>query len=151
MKVYRIALTKYCDASGEGAKLYGGRWNLPGIPALYGSSSVSYSLLERLTIDAELFSSERYLLYAVMEFEIPNKWLHIPSEDALPLEWDAIPPKAASQQFGSELLRSGLLCFGVPSVVDPSSLNFIINPLSDKFDAINYKTYPLQLDHSIVR
>ncbi|MFO7824510.1 MAG: RES family NAD+ phosphorylase [Cyclobacterium sp.] len=146
-----MALTKYCDSSGEGAKLYGGRWNLPGIPALYGSSSVSSSLLERLTIDAELFSSERYILYAVMEFDIPKDGVYIPDLEELPAEWDAIPPKVKSQQFGSDLLRSGLLCFGVPSVVDPSSLNFVINPLSEKINPVNFKVYPLQLDHRIVR
>ncbi|SHM98966.1 RES domain-containing protein [Cyclobacterium lianum] len=151
MKVNRIALKKYCDTSGEGAKLYGGRWNLPGIPALYGSSSVSASLLERFTIDTELFSAERYIFYAVMEFDIPDKWLHIPGEHELPLEWDAIPPTVRSQQYGTKLLKSGMLCFGVPSVVDQSSLNFVINPLSKKFDAINYKTYPLHLDQRVVR
>ncbi|WP_439482768.1 RES family NAD+ phosphorylase [Cyclobacterium plantarum] len=151
MKVYRIALTKYCDASGEGAKLYGGRWNLPGSPALYGSSSVSSSLLERFTIDAELFSSERYILYSVMEIDVPGDCIHIPDVKELPSDWDAIPPKVMSQAYGSDLLKSGMLCFGVASVVDPGSLNFVINPLSDKVNSIHFKVYPLQLDHRIVR
>jgi RES domain-containing protein len=151
MKIYRIALTKYCDASGEGAKLFGGRWNLPGNPALYGSSSISSSLLERLTIDAELFSSERYILYSVMEIYVPDDMVHIQDLAELPTGWNAIPPKVISQEFGSNLLKSGVLCFGVPSVVDPSSLNFVINPLSDKFDSVKFNVYPLDLDQRIVR
>ncbi|MEX2566560.1 MAG: RES family NAD+ phosphorylase [Cyclobacteriaceae bacterium] len=151
MKVYRIALTKYCDTSGEGAKLYGGRWNLPRNPALYGGSSVSSSLLERLTIDAELFSSERYVLYSVMEFDVPEEMVQIQNLGKLPSGWNAIPPKVISQEYGSNLLKSGLLCFGVPSIVDPSSMNFIINPISEKFNSVRIKVYPLQLDQRIVK
>ena len=76
MKVYRLALTQYCDLSGEGAKIYGGRWNLPGNPAIYAGASISASLLERLTIDSELLSSERHLLYSVMEFSIPDPLIY---------------------------------------------------------------------------
>lgn len=149
--MYRIALTRYCDASGEGVKLYGGRWNLPGNPALYGSSSVSSSLLERLTIDAELFSSERYVLYSVMEFEIKEDLVFIPKLGELPSEWNSIPPKRMSQAYGTNLLQSEVLCFGVPSFVDPSSLNFVINPISEKFKHVKFKVYSLELDQRIVR
>ncbi|HMQ00928.1 MAG TPA: RES family NAD+ phosphorylase, partial [Cyclobacteriaceae bacterium] len=50
--VYRIARTEFCDLSGEGAKQFGGRWNLPGYAAVYAGSSVASALLERLTVDA---------------------------------------------------------------------------------------------------
>jgi len=120
MKVYRLALTQYCDLSGEGAKRYGGRWNLPGYPALYAGSSISASLFERLTIDPELLSSERYLLYSVMEFNIPESLIFIPKKEELPLDWNRIPAVRSSMEFGTNLLKSGMLCFGVPSVVDPT-------------------------------
>lgn len=151
MKVYRIALTQYCDTSGEGAKRYGGRWNLPGVPALYGGSSVSSSLLERLTIDPELFASERYVLYSIMEFDIPDELVFVPKLGELPKDWDAIPPKSASQEYGTNLLQKGLLCFGVPSVVDQTSLNCVLNPLAEKFHLVTYKVYSLRLDERIVR
>jgi RES domain-containing protein len=130
MRIYRTALTNYCDASGEGAKLYGGRWNLPGNPALYGSASVSSALLERLTVDSELLSSERYVGYSVMEFDISDDLVLLPNLGELPNGWDDIPPVHASQEYGTKLLKSGIFCFGVPSVVDKTSLNFVINPLS---------------------
>ncbi|TXE11213.1 RES family NAD+ phosphorylase [Algoriphagus aquimarinus] len=151
MKVYRIALSQYCDTSGEGAKIYGGRWNLPGSPAIYAGSSISSSLLERLTIDPELLSSERYIRYAVMEIKIPDELVFSPVLLNLPIDWNHIPPIRASQTYGTDFLKSGIACFAVPSVVDPSSLNYVINPLSDKIHLMEFKTYPLELDQRIVK
>ncbi|WP_439487412.1 RES family NAD+ phosphorylase [Algoriphagus sp.] len=151
MKVYRLALSQYCDISGEGAKRFGGRWNLPGHPAIYAGASISSSLLERLTIDPELFSSERYILYSVMEISIPDNFIFKPKLNDLPSDWNQIPAVKASQEYGTNLLKSGILCFAAPSVVDPSSSNFVINPLSDKFSVIETSTYPLELDKRILR
>lgn len=151
MKVYRLALTQYCDTSGEGAKIYGGRWNLPGTPAIYAGSSIAASLLERLTIDPEILSSERYIRYSVMEITIPNESVLIPKKEELPLDWNHIPAVRASMEYGNALLKSGILCFGVPSVVDLSSLNFVINPLSEHFKLLQITVNPLSLDRRIVR
>ncbi|MBX2967646.1 MAG: RES family NAD+ phosphorylase [Cyclobacteriaceae bacterium] len=149
MIIYRLARNEFCDVSGEGAKRYGGRWNLPGHPALYGSGTASSAMLERLTIDPELFAAERYVLYSIMEFTCPDQLVYQPK--ALPAAWDAIPPMRASQEFGVELFSLGHLCFAVPSVVDKSSINFVINPLNKNFNKMSWKTYPLELDQRIVR
>jgi RES domain-containing protein len=151
MIFYRLAKTEFCDVSGEGAKRYGGRWNLPGYAAIYGSSSIASALLERLTIDPELFSAERYGQYSVMEFNCPDQHIFKPSLSELPKGWDAIPPQRASQEYGARLFQSGTLCFGVPSVVDKTSLNFVLNPLSKVFHKLSWKIYPLKLDQRIVR
>lgn len=151
MKVFRIAMTQYCDASGEGAKRFGGRWNLPGNPTLYAGASVASSLLERLTIDPELFASDRYVKYSVMEINLPAVHIFTPSLEDLPIGWDLIPAIQASMKYGTGLLQSGILAFAVPSVVDSSSLNYVINPLSPQFSLIEFKVYPLALDSRIIR
>lgn len=151
MIIYRIARNEYCGLDGIGAKKYGGRWNLPGYPALYGGSSISSSLLERLTIDPELFSSERYSLYSTMEIHCPSDHVQTFEATQLPKEWDRIPSGRASQEFGTRLLREGLLCFGIPSVVDPTSINYVLNPSSPRFDLLKVTVYPLRLDHRLVR
>lgn len=151
MIIYRIARTEFCDTSGEGAKLYGGRWNLPGFPVLYGSASIASALLERLTVDPELFASERYVLYSIMEFDCPDTLISKPALKDLPKDWDAIPFTKSTQLFGTEIIRSGVLCFAVPSVVDKSSLNLIINPAAKDFKIIKWKVYPLELDKRIIR
>jgi len=151
MIFYRMARTELCDITGEGAKLYGGRWNLPGYAALYTSSSISSAILERLTIDPELFAAERYVLYAIMEFQSPDRFIYQPVVSDLPTGWDAVPFKSSSQEFGTRLLQSGILCFAVPSVVDTTSLNFIVNPMAKDFHVLTWKIYPLKLDQRIVR
>jgi RES domain-containing protein len=151
MIIYRLARTEFCDVSGEGAKKYGGRWNLPGHPALYGCNSVSAALLERLTIDPEIFAAERYVLYSIMEFTCPDALIRKPAVKELPPGWDAIPARQVSMQWGTKWLREGVLCLAVPSVVDRSSVNFVLNPLSRDFSKVSWKTYPLMLDQRIVR
>jgi RES domain-containing protein len=151
MKIYRIARTEFCDISGEGAKRYGGRWNPPGLPVLYGSSTIATALLERLTIDPEMFSAERYVLYSVMEFDCPDRLVFIPPFNKLPEGWDAIPAERCSQQFGADLIQSGVVCFAVPSVVDKTSLNYVINPLAKEFERLLIKVYPLELDKRVVK
>lgn len=151
MIVYRIARNEFCDTSGEGAKRYGGRWNRKGVPAVYASGSVSAALLERLTIDPELFSSDRYLLYSVVELDCPDAYIQRFGAEKLPVDWDAIPHQKESEDFGTALLENGVLCFAVPSVVDPTSSNFVINPLSVHFKLIESRVTPLNLDRRIVR
>ena len=48
MTCYRVVRRKYANLSGEGAMLYGGRFNPPGIPAVYTSQSIALALLEVL-------------------------------------------------------------------------------------------------------
>lgn len=150
MIICRVARTEFCEASGEGAKKYGGRWNIPGYAALYGSSSISSALLERLTIDPELFAAERYVLYSVMEIHCPDKFIIKPHSDELPEGWDAIPASKVSQEFGTRLIQSGVLCFAIPSVVDRTSLNYVLNPQGRGYDKLIKKVYPLKLDPRIV-
>jgi RES domain-containing protein len=50
MYLYSVVRNKYLyDLSGAGSKLFGGRWNSPGIPPLYTSASKSLAVLEGLT------------------------------------------------------------------------------------------------------
>lgn len=46
MLVYRLCKARFADLSGEGARLYGGRWNNPGMALVYTAGSLSLALLE---------------------------------------------------------------------------------------------------------
>jgi hypothetical protein len=65
MICYRVVRRKYADLSGEGARLYGGRFNPPGIPAVYSSQSIALALLEVLVhIDKSEMPTD-YIVVAV--------------------------------------------------------------------------------------
>ena len=46
MFVYRLASRKYPPNNSEGARTYGGRWNMAGTPAIYASTTRSLAALE---------------------------------------------------------------------------------------------------------
>lgn len=48
MLVWRLALGRYPELDGEGARLYGGRWNSPGVAVVYAATHLSLALLEQL-------------------------------------------------------------------------------------------------------
>ena len=51
---YRIVDEKFKDdLSGDGAKLYGGRWNPKGSPLLYCSEHISLCMLENMVRDGQ--------------------------------------------------------------------------------------------------
>lgn len=50
MRVYRVCSSAHSDLDGEGARLYGGRWNSPGLAGglavVYTASSLALAILE---------------------------------------------------------------------------------------------------------
>lgn len=48
MRVWRLARAVYALLNGEGARLYGGRWNSPGAPIVYTAGSPGTAVLELL-------------------------------------------------------------------------------------------------------
>lgn len=48
MLVWRLAVGRCRELDGEGARLYGGRWNSPGVPMVYSATHVSLALLEQV-------------------------------------------------------------------------------------------------------
>jgi RES domain-containing protein len=48
VRVWRLALGRHPALDGEGARLYGGRWNSPGTPMVYAATEIALALLEQL-------------------------------------------------------------------------------------------------------
>jgi RES domain-containing protein len=44
--VWRLARRAFAALDGEGARLYGGRWNRAGQPVVYAAQNLSLALLE---------------------------------------------------------------------------------------------------------
>lgn len=112
--------------SGEGARLYGGRWNAPGRRVVYLSASLALAALETL-VHADRHAFERD--YLAFRLELPDTAvLSLPGAE-LPAAWRARPVSPAARAVGNAWLQDAAsLALWVPSVVVPIERNLLVNP-----------------------
>lgn len=125
---YRVFKTKHAANwfDGEGAFLYGGRWNSKGTRVLYASQSLSLAALEMLVH----LNSEMLLLsysFATVEFD-DNLVLPVEQFQKLPSNWSDSPPPTTIQQIGDDWATSNVSAvLRVPSAVVPLESNYLVN------------------------
>lgn len=127
MQIFRIGDSRHALWDGTGAAMVGGRWNSPGLPAIYGSLSYACSMLEIL-VHANIGRIPGTHDYVVAD--VPEN-LPIERHDAmsLPLGWDGDDPSVA-RRFGDQWLTEGRsVVLVVPSVVAKLEWNAVVNPL----------------------
>jgi len=128
MDVYRISKSRFIrDLTGEGPRLYGGRWNHKGTAVLYAATTRSLATLEYLV--------HVPLPYEPLELSIAT--LVVPDDasqstvlaEELPTNWSSYPAPTALADIGTEWVRGGeSLILRVPSAIVPQEHNIIINP-----------------------
>ena len=120
--------------SGEGARIYGGRWNSRGTAVIYVSEHESLAALELLVHLTPLPPNDRYLSFRL---EWDDKLTdHFPVKN-LPPHWNTEPPDLRSMQIGDEWVRAGkAVALAVPSVLSASEVNFLLNPKHPDFKKI---------------
>lgn len=127
MIIYRIAKERYLnDLSGEGARLYGGRWNRRGSNMLYFSESLSLCVLEILVhLDYKYLEND----FSYVAVDIPDDAIiHVDINELSP-NWRVNPPQLYTQDFGTKWLNdSASLAMRVPSAVLPLQNNILVNP-----------------------
>ncbi|MBM3416750.1 MAG: RES domain-containing protein [Bacteroidetes bacterium] len=130
MELFRITQEKYADdLSGNGARLYGGRWNSGGLFAIYTSSTRALALLETLAhAPAKMLDVKNYLLVTLSVPDSIKPELIEPA--GLPAGWDAPDTRSVTKKLGDKFLRgkTGLL-LAVPSVLVYEEINYMLNPL----------------------
>jgi RES domain-containing protein len=113
---WRICRRAFADLSGEGARLYGGRWNSPGRPVVYAAEAAALAVLEvrvHLDLDWSLLPAD----YVLMAIDLSP--LAIESLEEAP----DVP--VAYGDAWLESRRSAVL--GVPSVLVRESRNLLVN------------------------
>ncbi len=124
---FRIVQEQWADTAmnGEGARLYGGRWNPPGIAAVYLAESRALAALEILVhAPRELLRLE----WRVIEVDVPEEWIETPDE--LPDSWREQPSSIAARRFGGNWLREARMpAMRLPSVIVPREHSLLLNPL----------------------
>lgn len=116
---------------GEGARLFGGRWNPPGLPVIYAASSRSLAALEVLAHLPRTLRTNAFVLYRV---EFAEQAVETLDPAALPPDWSQFPPPTSSQGAGHDWLkRTATPVLRVPSVLLPEEANFLFNPRHPAF------------------
>jgi len=152
MKVYRIAKQKYLsDLSGQGARLFGGRWNKIGYNMLYCSSHLSLCVLEILVhMDYQFFTKD----FSFIEIEFPDETLVTEVKpNILEQNWRHNPPLSFTQDYGTDwLISQESLALKLPSAVLPEEFNILLNPNHLDFNSIKVKeTKHLEIDGRVFK
>jgi RES domain-containing protein len=147
--VYRITKARHAATafSGEGSRRAGGRWNFPGEPAVYCSSSLALAALETFI---HLGEQGRSIQFVFLEASIPAT-VRIEHIIKLPKGWRQSPPGDASMQVGSKWFRERrTAALAVPSAAVPQELNILLNPRHPDFAKIAVsKPQPFSFDSRI--
>jgi RES domain-containing protein len=120
--------------SGEGARVYGGRWNSRGTSVVYVSEHESLAALELFVHLTPLSANDRYLSFRLdWEDKLTE---YFPVKD-LPPHWNAEPPTFETMQIGDEWVHAGKsVALAVPSVLSTIEMNFLLNPKHSDFKKI---------------
>ena len=127
MELYRLGSCKFsADTSGEGSRIYGGRWNTVGVPAVYLASSRALAVLEVLVhLPPALLPSD----FCMAIFELEATAFEI-TESQLPTGWNTFPFLKQVQLIGNNFFKEGKhLLLKVPSAVVSGEFNYIMNPI----------------------
>lgn len=144
--VYRITKEQYAnDLSGQGAYLYGGRWNKPGTYALYTSEARSLALLELLVH----FNSHAALKhnYLFVSLSIPDTQIKTIETSILDENSSLLNNEKLWQTTENYFFNVGCLAIKVPSVIVPDEFNVIINPLHPEMSKLKITNMqPITID-----
>lgn len=152
MRFWRICRQRYAAAaaSGEGARLYGGRWNSRGVGVVYASTSLALAAIEMFV---HLEPNLRPPDLVSIQGEIPD------TPQVGKLDLAALPPKwyatrsEALQLFGDEWVRAGqTVGFLVPSAAIRGEWNLLLNPAHRDFRKIKlHDPEPFEFDLRMFR
>ncbi len=133
--VWRITTQRFVQTafSGEGARLYGGRWNPKGFEVVYTAESQSLALLEMMVQDEPLRAH-----YVFISAYLPDDLAEtrVDASD-LPNDWRTTGAQDVLQQIGLAWLSAARTAvLNVPSAVVPAERNYLLNPRHPQFQRI---------------
>jgi RES domain-containing protein len=143
--VYRLVRAERSQEalSGEGARLYGGRWNPPGVAVAYASESRALAVLEtfvHLTLEARAIG---FVLYT----------LELPVRARLTRHNERAPGSLeTSQRIGRRWVdEEGTLALVVPSSIVPQEKNYVLNVRHSQFADVAMVREPFSFDDRLWR
>jgi RES domain-containing protein len=146
--VHRVIKARYASTplSTDGARRLGGRWNSPGVPALYGADSLALAALE---VFVHLQPNARHVHHVAVRLRLPERpgvseW----SASDLPPGWKTLEGNAQCRAQGDDWLRAaGGLALRVPSVIVPAECTVILNPSHPGWERVQVEAvHPFAFD-----
>ena len=151
LEVFRIVTQRHVTEafSGEGARLFGGRWNPKGVAMVYTASSRSLAILEMLVQDQPLRAH-----YTIIAARIPSSVrIERVAPTRLPENWTTGEPVDELRAIGAAWInRAKIAVLRVPSAVVPSEFNYLLNPTHSDFGRIHLgEVEPITTDRRLVQ
>lgn len=134
-RVWRLCKQRYLGTAfqGEGARIYGGRWNSPGHPTVYTSETAALATLEILV---HLEDTELLQHYTLVPASLDEDLIVTLDPEQLPENWRRYPAPESAQAIGDAWIAdASSVGLRVPSVVIPG-YNVLLNPQHPDFDRI---------------
>jgi RES domain-containing protein len=152
MQFWRICRRRYAAqaARGEGARLYGGRWNSRGVRVVYASSSLSLAAVETfVNLEPNQRPSDLVSIEGAIPDAIQTVTLNV---KALPARWYETRDESL-HRFGDEWIRNGRsAALLVPSAAIRGEWNVLMNPAHAEFARIEFRDpKPFEFDTRMFR
>lgn len=152
MRFWTICRRRYAAgaASGEGARLYGGRWNSRGTRAVYASTSLALAAVETF-VNLEPNLVPRDLVSVEGEIPEPLEAGRIDLK-ALPLDWYRTRDESL-RRFGDEWIQANrTVALLVPSAAIRGEWNVLLNPAHAEFPKVKLQEpEPFEFDVRMFR
>lgn len=123
MLLYRIADKRFGAESGEGARLYGGRWNSPGRAVIYACTTYAGAMLEKLVHTGRQIPKHQ----VCVTFSVPEALKVIELQPGRVRGWEAENCTASRRAGDAWLSAKSSAILLVPSVVFAVERNALIN------------------------
>jgi RES domain-containing protein len=117
--------------SGEGARIFEGRWNSAGVPVVYCSENLALAALEILVHVQPVAIAAPFRAFRVT---LDDSLITRIELKELPKGWNLQPPTAISKKIGDEWIKSGRsVALALPSVLVLLERTYLINPKHPDF------------------
>ena len=152
VSAWRIIKRRQRDSAftGDGARLYGGRWNSPGTSIVYLAGNASLAALEMLV---HLDNHQILGHYLLVEVRFDESLIAELSPGDLSDNWRDSPPPETTRAIGDSWVRMGTSALlRVPGTVIDHEVNYLLNPgHADTSSAEILEPRPIQFDQRLAQ
>jgi len=139
MQLWRICRQTHATGafSGEGARLYGGRWNSPGVGVIYTSPSLALAAIETFVhLEPDLQPDDLVSIRGEVPEDVTVQQIELRS---LPMDWYAANHESL-RVIGDRWASAGkTLALRVPSAAIRGEWNMLLNPTHAEFGKIRIR------------